>query len=312
MRYNNLIRGLILAATTAIASRIIAVNFPDTLNFRRTSTQQTVNQLAPTSNSDLTQQLTNHYLNRTPAPALTTNLTWEQAIKLRDEFVQALIPHLGQVVGYKAGLTSSTAQERFGVSHPVRGIFLEQMLLENGAVVSANFGARPLFEGDLMVRVADDKINEATTPQEVLAALDVVIPLIELPDLVYSSDVKLDGAAIIAINVGARLAVMGEPIPLAATEEWEERLGKIEVVILDETGKELAQGESSALLGHPLKAVLWLRDDLKESGKRLLPGDLLSLGTITPLMPVEAGKTIRARYIGLDADQVIEVSVKFK
>ncbi|WP_413166492.1 2-keto-4-pentenoate hydratase [Capilliphycus salinus ALCB114379] len=262
------------------------------------------------TDTSLAQQLANTYLKREQVPALSGEMTLPQGILLQKQFVEILTSHLGPVVGYKAGLTNPVAQQRLNVSHPVRGVLLKQMLLDNGAVVSPNFGARPQFEADLMVRVGDDSINQATTPQEALAGLDAVIPFIELPDLVYQSDVKLNAGALVAINVGARLGVLGQPIPLEATPEWEQRLGNIQVIMFDDNGKELARGESSALLGHPLKAVLWLRDDLKAAGIRLKPGDLLSLGTITPLMPVQAKTTIRARYIGLEP-QPVEVSVRF-
>ncbi len=258
----------------------------------------------------LAQHLANPYLKRQPVGAIVGNLSLEQAMSIQKEFIKILTPHLGPVVGYKAGLTNPIAQQRFNVSHPVRGVLLKQMLLDQGAVVSADFGAIPQFEADLIVRVGDHSINEATTPQELLAGLDAVIPFIELPDLVYHPDVQLNAAALVAINVGARLGVLGKVIPLAATPEWEKRLGDFKVILLDDNGQELAKGEGSALLGHPLKAVLWLRDDLKAAGIRLKPGDLLSLGTITPLMPVQAKTTIRARYIGLE-DKPVEVSVTF-
>ncbi|MEL7037726.1 MAG: hydratase [Cyanobacteria bacterium J06592_8] len=259
----------------------------------------------------LAQNFVNHYLKREPVAGLSADLTLEQAISVQTEFVQLLTSHLGPVVGYKAGLTNPIAQQRLNVSQPVRGVLLKQMLLDNGAVVSANFGARPQFEADLMVRVGDESINNAKTPQEVLAALDAVIPFLELPDLVFAPDFKPNAAAIVAINVGARLGVLGTPIPLAATPEWEQRLGKVQVSLLNEDGEEIAKGDSTALLGHPLKAVMWLRDDLKAAGIPLQPGDLLSLGTITPLMSPKAKTTIRARYIGLDT-QPVEVSVTFE
>ena len=265
-----------------------------------------------TPDSRFLDALVTHYINRIPLETAPPDLTVTEAEQIRDRFIERLTPILGQSIGYKAGLTNKTAQERFNVSHPLRGILLEQMLLPSGSIVPANFGARPLFEGDLIVRVASEAINDATTRQEVLAALDAVIPFIELPDLVYDSGVKLDAADLIAINVGARLGIVGEPIPLAATPEWQERLGKIQIVILDETGKELATGTSNALLEHPLDVVLWLRDDLQSVGKRLKPGDLLSLGTITPLMPVESGKTIRAQYFGLTEQEAVELSVTFE
>ncbi|MEQ9548580.1 MAG: hydratase [Coleofasciculus sp. G3-WIS-01] len=265
-----------------------------------------------TPDSRFLDELVTHYLNRIPLETAPPNLTVTEAEQLRDRFIEKLTPILGQSIGYKAGLTSTTAQKQFNVSHPLRGILLAQMLLPTGSIVPANFGARPLFEGDLIVRVGSEAINQATTRQEVLAALDAVIPFIELPDLIYESGIKLDAADLIAINVGARLGIVGEPIPLTATPEWQERLGNIKLVILDETGKELATGTSNVLLEHPLDVVLWLRDDLKSGGKRLKKGDLLSLGTITPLMPVESGKTIRAQYFGLTEQDAVEISVSFE
>ncbi|MDJ1171738.1 hydratase [Roseofilum sp. BLCC_M154] len=253
------------------------------------------------------ERLATDYLNGTPVSAIAPNWTLEQAAQFQQQLVQALIPQLGPIVGYKAALTSPVAQERFGVSHPVRGTLLQQMLLSTGATVPVNFGARGVFEADLMVRVADEKINQATTHREVLESLDAVIPFIELADLMYDRTVPLNAPALVAINAGARLGVLGEPVALAATPAWEKRLGEIAVVMENGEGETLSEGSSAALLGHPLQAVLWLKEDLNAAGIQLKPGDLLSLGTITPLTPVKEPMMIRARYEGLG-----EVSVRFE
>ncbi|OJJ26388.1 hydratase [Roseofilum reptotaenium AO1-A] len=253
------------------------------------------------------ERLVRDYMNHTPVSAIAPNGTLEQAAQFQQQFVQALIPQLGPIVGYKAALTSPVAQERFGVSHPLRGTLLKEMLLSSGATVPVNFGARGVFEADLMVRVGDAKINQAKTPQEVLESLDAVIPFIELPDLMYDRTVTLNGPALVAINTGARLGVLGEPVALEGTPEWEKRLGSIAVVMENGKGETLSEGSSSALLGHPLQAVLWLKEDLRAAGIDLKPGDLLSLGTITPLTPVKEAMIIRARYEGLG-----EVSVTFE
>lgn len=258
------------------------------------------------------QQLANSYLSKTPARAVTTNLTLAQAKQIQAEFVQTLAKTLGNQVGYKAGLTSAPAQEKFGVSQPLLGVLFEQMLLPNGAVLTADFGARPMTEGDLMVRVGSDEINNAKTMPEALASLDAVIPFIEVPDLVYDPEAKMDGQAIAAINIGARYGVLGDPILLTANDDWQTRLGHISVEILDADGNLLQTGNSNALLGHPLNVVLWIKDALQAEGKQLKPGDLLSLGTITPLMPVKPNTTIRAKYIGLDPNGDVEILVKFE
>jgi 2-keto-4-pentenoate hydratase len=112
--------------------------------------------------------------------------------------------------------------------------------------------------------------------------------------------------------VGARLGVMGEIIPINHEENWQERLSNIQVIILDQNNNQLATGDSKALLGNPLEVVLWLKNNLQTQGINLQPGDLISLGTITPLIPVSSGLQIKAQYLGLPEDKTVEISVKFK
>jgi len=111
-------------------------------------------------------------------------------------------------------------QERFGVSNPVRGVLLEKMLLTDGADVAADFGARPVFEADLLVVVKDAAIHKAKTHLDVLRALSLVVPFIELPDLVMAEGEKLSAPLIVSLNVGARLGVVGKGIPVQATPEF--------------------------------------------------------------------------------------------
>jgi len=72
------------------------------------------------------------------------------------------------------------------------------------------------------------------------------------------------------------------------------------------------EGLGSNVLGHPLNVVLWIKDSLNAEGTFLRNGDLLSLGTITKLLPPKPGTTIRARYIDLDPKGPVEISVKFE
>jgi 2-keto-4-pentenoate hydratase len=268
--------------------------------------------------ADVGELLAGFYLRREAAPALAVGLDLAQGYaaqahfvrKVRDAF-EARKPGSGKIVGYKAALTNPAVQAAFGVKEPLRGVLLAGMLLPSGTSVRADFGGVPLSEGDLLVRVRSGAINRATSRLDVLAALDAVIPFVELPDLVYGKGVKIDGPAGAAINAAARLGIVGEPIPLAASADWERRLGDFTADILDESGKVVATGQGRALLGHPIEAVIWLRDSLRASGTELQTGDLLSLGTVTKLLPVIPGTVVRARYTGLDPGGPVEISVKF-
>jgi 2-keto-4-pentenoate hydratase len=262
--------------------------------------------------ADFADILTEHFQKKTTVAEVDPQMTLEQAIKIQQKYVANLTKGQGGPVGYKAGLTNPNVQKVFGVTHPVRGTLLAKMMLKSGAEVPAAFGAVPMIEGDLCVRVGNNDINQAKTIEEALKGLDAVIPAIELPDMVFAKGVKFTGPAIVAINVGARYFIMGDPIPLSATMDWQDRLENFTMSLKDETGAVLADGKGSVILGHPLKVVLWIKDSLAAEGKALKKGDILSLGSVTKMIPPKAGSTVKGSYIGLNPEGPVEITVTFK
>ena len=247
---------------------------------------------------------------REPVRGLRADLSMQDGECGRRRLVERLESSDNRIVGYKAGLTNAKIQAQFGVSSPVRGVLLEKMLLADGADVPADFGARPVFEADLMVVVKDAAIHKAKTHLEVLRSLSRVVPFIELPDLVMAEGEKLSAPLIVSLNVGARLGVVGKGIPVEPTERFAAALAAMRVVVTDQGGRELASGKGAAILDHPLNAVQWLVQDLEKSRIRLKPGDLLSLGSFTPPLPPRPGLAVTVRYEGLPGNPA--VSVRFK
>lgn len=214
-----------------------------------------------------------------------------------------------KVIGYKAGLTNPAVQKRFNASAPVYGVVYEKMMLPDGSTVDAKFGARPLFEADMLVRVRDAGINQAKTPADVLKHIDQVIPAIELPDLIVAAPPKLNGAAVAAINVGARYFVTGTPIAITPDSQIAEALRTMTVVVSGAEG-ELDRGKGSDVLEHPLNAVVWLAQDLQRQGLALKKGDLVSVGSFSKLLPPKAGQHIQVQYQGLPGDPKVRVGFK--
>ncbi|WP_160121829.1 2-keto-4-pentenoate hydratase [Rhodovarius lipocyclicus] len=251
--------------------------------------------------------LARNLLAQQPSQPIAGMTSLADGLCAQNRLVPLLSAHWGRPVGYKVGLTNPTAQQRFGVNHPVTGIIYENTvrLLSDGEV-EARFGAVPTVEADLMVRVRDEGINTARDHVEILRHLDLVIPFIEMPDLALASG--LDGPNLLAINVGARLGVMGEAIPVQANEDFAARLASM-TVVLGNDQRELARAPGTALLGHPLNVLPWLAQDLASRGTRLRAGDLVSLGGFSPALPTEAGRRYTVRYEGLLAAPV-EVSVR--
>lgn len=244
----------------------------------------------------------------TPATGLDPAMSMADAMCGQKLLHAELAKTQGRVVGYKAGLTNPAVQKRFGYDAPVRGTLFEKMLLQDGAEVPAKYGARAVLEADMVVEVKDEGINEARTPAEALQHISRIVPFIELPDLVLDPKETLNGPVIAAINVGARLGVLGQGF--APAPEHLGQLAAMSVVVRDQDGKELARGAGTGILDHPLNAAIWIARELAREGGRLKAGDLLSLGSFSPLMPPKPGLGVTVTYEGLAANP--SVSVRFK
>src|SRR5881394_554485 len=111
--------------------------------------------------------------------SLGRRLGFSEALTIQKDFVKRLQPELGRPVGYKVGLVTREAQEKYGVHAPLRGVLLEKMLLANGADVRRDFGVRPILEADLVVVVKDKAINKAASILDVAEHLRDVMAFIE-------------------------------------------------------------------------------------------------------------------------------------
>ena len=247
--------------------------------------------------------LASAYEARIAADNPPADLTPAAAACSRAKYQAATARISGPLVGYKAGLTNPAVQKRFHTDQPVWGSLGQAMLMSSPAKLPAQFGARPVFEADLLVRVKHASINEATTPEQVLANVDQIVPFIELPDLLVQKPAELNGAALSAINVGARLGVTGQalnvPADAAAQAVLAKQLADMRVQLRDASGKAIAEGKGSDVLGNPLNAVVWLAAALKAEGKALKAGQYVSLGSFSPLLPPKAGMHISVHYEGV-------------
>ncbi|NNM71999.1 2-keto-4-pentenoate hydratase [Enterovirga aerilata] len=252
-------------------------------------------------------RFTSEWLGKQPAKGMPVE-TMEDAACARDKVVAALEKSGGKVVGYKAALTAKAVQERFKASAPVAGVLLDTMILPDGATVPASYGARPVFEADMLLVVKDEGINDARSPEEAIRHISAMRPFIELPDLVLAPGEKLEGVQLLAINAGARLGVAGAEVPLQPTPETVKLLAETKIVLADASGQTIAEGTGSATLGNPLNSVIWLATDLAKVGRKLKAGDLVSVGSFSPLTPPKPGQTVSVRYDGFPGTPKVSVT----
>ena len=241
----------------------------------------------------------------TPATLAAAPETMDDALCMQGKLAERLTASVGEPIGYKVGLTSKAAQERFGATEPVRGVLLDGMILDDGASVG-RFASRGLFEADMLVTVRSDEINLATTPMEVLRHIESVQPFIELADLVLAEGEPLTPAIITGFNVGARMGVAGKEIRTRTTQSFLDQLETMTVRMSSSEGGELFAAPGAAVLGHPLNAVLWLLND----GVKLEAGDVVSLGSFGPPQPAQPGQTITVAYEGIGDSPSVSVTLE--
>lgn len=257
------------------------------------------------------EKLSAAYLSKKPATGMSTGLTYAAALDVQKDYLALLDKPMGKRAGYKVGLVTAAGQQRYGISHPIRGVLFKKMLLTNGVTVSVNYGTRPILEPDLLVLVKDESINNARTPEQAMAALSEIICFIELADGTFATNAPVDAGVLVAGNVGARAGVIGQTRRIEPTKQFYDAWSQMALILRDDKGKELSRVTADGVMGHPLNAVLWLVNDLKKTGEKLQPGDVISLGSPSPQVTPKRGDKFVLSYEGLPGGK-LEAKVAFK
>lgn len=179
-----------------------------------------------------------------------------------------------RLAGYKAGLTSAAAQQRFGVDQPVLGVLPEDGRLPPNTTQALVPGLK--IEVEIGFLVGDD-----STPAAMLAA-------IELPRLDYGDMTRVTLPDIVATNVAAYRFIAGSGVAL-------DQDVRAYPVTLDHDGRTLFSATAADALGDPLVAYRWMLARIHALGYRLEPGMLLMTGSLGRVVDAEPGN-YTARY----------------
>ena len=128
----------------------------------------------------------------------------------------------------------------------------------------------------------------------VLAAIDFVIPGIEVIDSRYR-DFKFDLKSVVADNTSAaRFVVGGQPMSVSGVDL------RTVGIVLEKNGVPVALGAGAAVLGHPAAAIAMLANHLGARGQEIPAGTLILSGGITEAVSVKAGDavTLRVQHMG--------------
>jgi 2-keto-4-pentenoate hydratase len=183
------------------------------------------------------------------------------------------------IVGWKAGATAAPVQKRFGVNEPFAGPFYAADTFQAPARIEARRFAHLCLESEFAFRFGRTLAarSEPYTRDEVLAAVDALVPAIEIVGPRFDS-LALSGPVAIADCALDAGFVLGEPVT-----DWRGYDLPAHKVTLTVDGKVRAQGTGANVLGDPIAALLWTVRHLGSRAIAIRAGQILSTGTTTGL-----------------------------
>lgn len=193
-------------------------------------------------------------------------------------------------VGRKIGFTNRTIWPRYGVYEPIWGTVYDATLIlseGNRAVVPLDGLVQPRIEPEICFRLRTPPPATAD-PQALLGCIEWIAHSIEIVQCPYPGW-KLQLADSTAANGLHGKLVVGAPVPADKISGLAAALPFLKVDLLKD-GQRVDSGVGSNVLGSPLLALAFLIGILEKQGEEIIPGEIITTGTITDAHPVAPGE----------------------
>jgi 2-keto-4-pentenoate hydratase len=230
-----------------------------------------------------------------PISAANPDLTIDDAYAIQTLNIDRRVAAGGLIRGRKVGLTSKAMQQLAGVNEPDFGVLVDDMFVEDGDDVPLDSLIQPRVEAEMAFIMADDLTGPGVTTSHALAAIEGVLPAIEIVDS-RVADWKINIVDTVADNASSgRLVIGGRLTPVTSLDL------RLVGMALSRNGRVVDTGAGAAALGNPARVVAWLANKLATFGISLRAGDVVLPGAVHRMAPVDAGDVFRAEFAHLGA-----------
>jgi 2-keto-4-pentenoate hydratase len=229
---------------------------------------------------------------------------WPEGYAVSAEILKLRRGRGERTVGRKIGFTNRNIWAEYGATAPIWAHVYDSTVIQavNGrATISLQGSARPRLEPEIAFRLKAPLGAGANTPAQVLAAIEWYAPSFEIVDC-HFDDWKFgpaDSAADFSLHwrliVGTPQPARAADIPALAKQLHDCRIA------LSRDGAVVDQGVGANALGHPATALAHLVEVLSRQPQfePLAAGEVITTGTLTAAMPIQAGDTWSSSYEGL-------------
>jgi len=235
--------------------------------------------------------------------------TMDIARDLRDQVIAEFDSILPRAAYKVVGLDPVNAALS-GVDRPMVGAMYVSSFLPNNAAIAVDSAQILITEPDILFRVKDSAVNDATTLEDALSHIDRVYAFIEIPAPLFNNNPP-NPYLMQASNLLPRWGVIGDSMAVSDSPDFLRSLESMNVSFIDEKGEILAEERGDYLGGNPLQGVLEVVKELRRKGESLQPGDLISSGSYMPPIPVKSGMETVTRYEGIGG-QTLEVRASYR
>ncbi len=194
------------------------------------------------------------------------------------------------VVGWKIAATSKAGQAHIGIDGPIAGRLLKEKSFTDGATVALSGNRMRFAEPEFAFRVGR-ALPPKKTPyaiDDVVAAMEALIPAIEVPDSRLENFVTAGAAQLIADNACGREFVEGR----ASGVDWRTIELATHTVHAKVGARYTRDGIGANVLDDPRIALTWLVNELSGLGVTLNAGEIVTTGTCMPPLAVEPGDEV--------------------
>ncbi|SNT22857.1 2-oxo-3-hexenedioate decarboxylase [Actinomadura meyerae] len=225
---------------------------------------------------------------------LPEGLTPADAYAVQDAVIARRLGRGERPAGLKLGFTSEAKMAQMGVSEVIVGRLTDAMRVPHGGEVALGRFIHPRVEPEIAYRIARD-----VTPDDDEIPVDAVAPALEIIDSRYR-DFRFSLPDVIADNASSAAFVVGDWRPTGVG------LGDL-AVRLAVGGTVVESGSTSAILGHPDRALPALLKIARRQGMPLRAGYVVLAGGATAAAPFPPGR-VEVHVDGLGAAAAVGVT----
>jgi 2-keto-4-pentenoate hydratase len=205
--------------------------------------------------------------------------------------------------GWKVGAASNEVRRAENIPSPSPGLIYAHTIFESPAQIGPEaFINYRLCECEFAFRLsrAFPARAEEYTESEVRAGIAELMPVIEIGDSVFEDWYSISGYfGGMYDNAGGAALVTGSP-----TTEWQHIDLPRATIDLYVNGSYVKSGQGLEAMGHPVTSLTWMINWVRERGRQVNAGDIVSTGTCTAHCFVARGDTVSVDFAELGLVEV--------